>query len=384
MRRGWIMVALAGVLLVVVWIRNEKPQPTPNTLMATLLGGGAEAGFDRAIQPRTFHFPEDHGPHTRFKQEWWYVTGNLASEQEGRRFGFELTLFRLALAPDAVVRSSAWGSTQVMMGHFAVTDVAGGEFHHFQRFSRMAMDLAGAEGQPFRVWLGDWLIAGDGGTPNAPALHLGAGAGKIALDLKLVASKPVVLQGEAGLSRKSEEPGNASYYYSLPRMETTGWLHLDGTRFSVSGLSWLDREWSTSALAPHQEGWDWFALQLVDGWDLMFYRMREKNGVIGVTSAGALIDPEGKTVPLANDGVVVEPLGYWQSPVTGIHYPSGWRLRVLAVGLDLEVTPWLLDQELNRTVVPYWEGAVRVRGNHGTREVQGNGYVELAGYSKAP
>ncbi|HIJ82757.1 MAG: ABC transporter [Magnetococcales bacterium] len=386
MRRGWGISILAGLLVLWlgVWPRHAKTPSTQNTLMTTMLGGGEDAGFERALEPRPMYFPEDHGPHPRFKQEWWYMTGNLSSADDGRRFGFELTLFRLALTPEARERTSHWGSSQVQMGHFAITDIKGGQFHHFQRFSRMAMDLAGAVAQPFRVWLGNWSITGDGGSPLRPSLHLAAGTDQIALDLKMISLKPVVLQGDAGLSRKSEEPGNASYYYSLPRLETSGSLTLHGQQFSVSGLSWFDREWSTSALGKHQEGWDWFALQLSDGWDLMFYSMREKKGGSSSSSAGTLIDPQGKTVAISNQGMVLEPLGHWLSPKTGINYPSGWRLKNVEAGLDLEVMPWLKDQELDRTVVRYWEGAVRVRGTHDKREVHGNGYVELAGYRKVP
>ena len=76
--------------------------------------------------------------------------------------------------------------------------------------------------------------------------------------------KEPVLNGDAGLSQKSSDPGNASYYYSITRLETTGRIRVDGEGVQVSGLSWLDREWSTSALAADQVGWDWFALQLAD------------------------------------------------------------------------------------------------------------------------
>ncbi|MBF0172367.1 MAG: carotenoid 1,2-hydratase [Magnetococcales bacterium] len=383
MRKRWIVmvvVVMAVVLIAAMTRFDNGHRSDPDAVMTSLLGGGDDAGFDRATPPRPFHFPADHGPHPQFKHEWWYMTGTLATTVGERRFGYELTLFRLALTPKPMERTSKWGSTQVQMGHFAVTDIQKQQFHHAQRFSRIAMDLAGAVADPFRVWLGDWSIAATGGTPLAPTMHLAAHHEDITLDLNLTARKPVVLQGENGLSRKSERPGNASYYYSLPRMETTGWLTLQGERFPVTGMSWFDREWSTSALDEHQEGWDWFALHLSDGWDLMLYRMREKNGTTGTLSAGALIDPDGTRIPFAHDAMIIDPLGHWRSPKTEIVYPSGWRLRVATVGIDLSVTPWIQDQELNRTLVRYWEGAVQVRGVHAGLEVQGDGYVELAGY----
>lgn len=383
MVQRWLI--LAGVLVLlgigVAWQPN--PAPTDDsTLIGTILGNGDDADFARASTPKEWHFPEDHGPHPRFKAEWWYLTGNLTAVATGRHFGYELTLFRFALAAHARQRPSPWGTTQVFMGHLALTDSDRGLFHHFQRFSRVALDLAGAVADPFRVWLGDWSLVGTGGSPEKPAMHLEAHQEGVAVDLSLVASKPVVLQGDHGLSRKSPDPGNASFYYSLPRLTTTGWVVTGGERFEVSGLSWFDREWSTSSLADNQEGWDWFALQLADGWDLMVYRMREKTASSSFTSGGTLIDPEGKVITLADDAVIVDSLGSWLSPTTGVLYPSRWHLRIPIRDLDLEITPWLLDQELNRTMVRYWEGAVRIQGTHGLHKVLGNGYVELAGYRR--
>ncbi|MBF0109880.1 MAG: carotenoid 1,2-hydratase [Magnetococcales bacterium] len=358
---------------------RQEPNVAPAPIVK-FLGEATDPGFDRPLAPREFRFPEDHGPHARFKQEWWYMTGNLATKPQERRFGFELTLFRIALAPQATARTSAWGSSQVMMGHFALTDIQEQQFHHGERFSRIALDLAGAIADPFRVWLGDWSITATGGTPERPILHLKGGEKNIRLDLNLVARKPVVLQGQDGLSRKGDRPGNASYYYSLPRMETSGTITLGEERFEVSGWSWFDREWSTNPLDENQEGWDWFAVQLSDGWDLMLYRMRDKTGRSQSTSGGTLIDPEGKTTAIDNQQMDIVPHDHWQSPVTGIIYPSGWSLKIASLGIDLTLIPWSRDQELNQTLIRYWEGAVRVRGVHGTREVQGNGYVELAGY----
>ncbi|MBF0437257.1 MAG: carotenoid 1,2-hydratase [Magnetococcales bacterium] len=382
-RHRWLI--LAGVLVIVgvgvAW--RSDPLPTDeSTLIGTILGNGDHADFERAYAPKTWHFPEDHGPHPRYKAEWWYLTGNLFAVDTGRHFGYECTLFRFALATHAKERPSPWGTTQVHMGHLALTDSKQGAFHHFQRFSRVALDLAGAVADPFRVWLGDWSLVGTGGTPEQPSMHLEARQEGVAVELSLVATKPVVLQGDHGLSRKSPEPGNASHYYSLPRLATTGWVVAGGERFQVSGLSWFDREWSTSSLAENQEGWDWFALQLGDGWDLMVYRMREKSAPSSFTSGGTLIDPEGKVTILADDAVVVASSESWRSPTTGIPYPSQWQLRIPARNLDVTITPWLADQELNRTMVRYWEGAVRIHGNHGLHPVQGNGYVELAGYRR--
>lgn len=204
----------------------------------------------------------------------------------------------------------------------------------------------------------------------------------MALDLSLGEGKPPVLQGEGGLSRKGPEPGNASYYYSLTRMPTTGSLQVGGERYRVSGDSWMDREWSTSALGPDEVGWDWFALQLSDGRELMLYRIRRRDGRISPYSAGTLVERDGRARPLAAGDALVEVLDTWASPRDGARYPAHWRVRVPAAALDVVVRPIVADQELN-LAVRYWEGAVDVNGTAGGAPVGGRGYVELTGYGRA-
>ena len=347
--------------------------------LAETLAGVDTSGYARAFEPRALDFPADHGPHPAFRSEWWYVTGNLTATN-GRDFGFQLTIFRSALAPRRPDTGSAWGTNQAYMAHFTVTDVAGARFHVHERFARGAAGLAGARAEPLRVWLEDWLIAAD--SAGTFPLQLSAADDDVAIRLELTPTKPVVLQGEAGLSRKGSEPGNASYYYSLTRLLAEGALRLGDDTLSVRGTAWLDREWSTSALAEGQVGWDWFALQLSDGWDLMLYRLREGDGGAAPQSAGVLVDRSGAKLPLTwGVDVLVESTGAWASPIDGASYPSGWRIRVPARGWDLEVQPRLLGQELDVSF-RYWEGAVGVRGTGEEGEpVTGRGYVELTGYA---
>ncbi|HKJ07811.1 MAG TPA: lipocalin-like domain-containing protein [Gammaproteobacteria bacterium] len=346
----------------------------PAFTLGTLLSGEDTAGFARAEHVRAFHFPADYGPHPRYRSEWWYFTGNLHTAG-GRRFGYELTVFRFALAPHPPKSPSPWATNQVYMAHFALTDVAGGQFHAFQRLARGAVGLAGARAAPFKVWVGDWSVAG---SPHGFPWHLHARHNGIALDLTLTPSAPIVLQGDHGLSRKSSAPGNASYYYSIPRLATRGQIRLHGQRLKVQGDSWLDREWSTSALGPDQSGWDWFALQLSDGSDLMFYRLRRKDGTIDPHSAGTLVSPDGRVTHLTHKDVTVRVLDTWRSP-DGTVYPARWELRVRPAHLKLRIRPLLADQEVN-LAVRYWEGAVSVGGHRNGHSINGHGYVELAGY----
>jgi len=338
--------------------------------------GASPQGFASATAPRPFRFPEDHGPHPKFRSEWWYFTGNVTADG-GRRFAFQLTFFRFALSPQAPARASAWASNQIYMAHFAVTDIAEQRFYAAERFSRGALDLAGARATPFRVWLGSWQAsAGEALFP----LRLRADDGGYAIDLRLAERKPVVLNGDAGLSRKSARPGYASYYYSIPRISVSGRLTTPGGVWPVAGAAWFDREWSSSALAPEQVGWDWFALQLSDGRDLMVYRLRTRDGASDPYSAGTLVEAGGEARSLAADDFTLEALDYWRSPRDGTRYPSRWRVRVPSAAIDVEITPEIPDQELNLSF-RYWEGASRVSGTSASAAVTGRGHVELTGYA---
>ena len=373
-----IRLLLAGMAPLLVFATFADERSSQQSRLSELLSGDGDAGFEKAIEPRDFVFPDDHGPHPGFRNEWWYVTGNLDADG-GRRFGFELTIFRFALTPSLPAAASNWRSNQVYIAHFAVTDADGDRFLAAERFSRGALGLAGAQSSPFRVWIEDWEIAAlRAGTPERWQLR--AADPGFSLDLELTAQKPPVLNGDAGLSQKSAEPGNASYYYSITRWLTEGSLRLGDEEFRVSGLSWLDREWSTSALGADQLGWDWFALQLSDGSELMFYNLRKLDGSQDELSAGTWVDADGTSLHLEREDVEVTVTDTWESPEGGV-YPSGWTLRVPGKGLTLDIRPVMADQELF-TTVRYWEGAVDVQGQRGGAPIEGRGYVELTGYAE--
>jgi predicted secreted hydrolase len=360
-----------------------------------VLGGAPAEGFERAFEPRVFSFPQDHGPHPTFRTEWWYLTGNL-SGPTGEPFGFQLTLFRNALAPEGEGHPlSPWRTRQVYMGHFAVTDGDAGTFRSFERFARSSLGLAGADASPFRVWVEDWELRGpvggstlgresQSGSLGDPGgifpLSLRASEGEVELALTLTPEKPMVLQGREGLSQKGPEPGNASFYYSFTRLRASGTLRRNGASTVVDGTAWMDREWSTSALSEGQVGWDWFALQLEDGFDLMVYRLRTEDGKTDPLSEGLWVDPVGRSRRISGEEVEVEVLGEWASPLDGTRYPAGWRVSIPSLDAVFRVTPLIPNQEMELTF-RYWEGAVLVEGTRGGKEMLGKGYVELTGYS---
>jgi predicted secreted hydrolase len=230
MRAGFFAV-LAAALLPFTASGNETS--APQSRLSELLSSEDDSGFEKAIAPRAFVFPADHGPHPGFRNEWWYVTGNLDGDG-GRRFGFELTIFRFALAPTLLTAASSWRSNQVYIAHFAVTDAGRERFYTAERYSRGALGLAGASADPFRVWIDDWEIAME--EPGRPEQwRLRASDAEFALDVALTAAKPPVLNGIDGLSQKSAEPGNASYYYSITRWQTEGSLRIGEDAWACPG-----------------------------------------------------------------------------------------------------------------------------------------------------
>lgn len=352
--------------------------PAPRTLgAAEVLSATSPEGFARADRPRAFAFPADHAPHPEFQSEWWYATGHLETE-DGARFGYQVTLFRRALRPPGPRRTgSAWETGAVWMGHAALLEVERGRFHAVERFEREALGLAGASSDPLTLRVADWTLTGTG--DDLFPLRVQVGDAAFALDLELTPDKPLVLQGQAGWSRKGEEPGNSSYYYSATRMATRGTLRAGERELAVTGSSWLDREWSTSVLDEGQVGWDWFAVQLDDGRELMLYRLRQADGGVSPWSSGTLVARDGSARHLALDEASIEDLARWTSPETGTTYPARWRLSVPDEGLELEVVPYAADAEL-RLAIRYWEGPAEVRDGSG-RPV-GRAYVELVGYGE--
>ena len=380
-----LVVVFGTALLYWIYLEQRPPEAADRdtaTSIADVLGGDDNVGFARAFAPKPFTFPNDHGPHPEYKHEWWYFTGNLDTE-EGQHFGFQLTFFQIGLAPSSPQRTSAWATNHVLMAHFTVSDIAGKRFYSFERFSRGAAGLAGASSTPFRVWLEDWSIEGSGALRHSvPTMHLRAVEDDIAIDLDVSSLKPLVLQGEQGLSRKSAEPGNASYYYSSTKLDTQGVITIEGKPFKVSGFSWMDREWSTSALAEDQVGWDWFGLQLSDGRELMFYQLRRRDGSVDPLSRGMVVNVDGSTQTLTPEDISIQVRDQWRSPRSQVRYPSSWRIRIPRHRLDLDIQPYMADQELD-TAFRYWEGAVSVTGTTHEAPVTGSGYVELVGYTGA-
>jgi predicted secreted hydrolase len=348
-----------------------------------------EQGWESASPGYQWSFPQDHWVHRAFRNEWWYFTGHLVSPGKPQhRFGYQFVIFRVGLYPGVSGLASDWDAANLLMGHAAITDKAAGEHRFSEVLYREAPFLAQFGAYPDPVIArslaplgtdGTWKLRWNG---DGFAFEMVDRAKGIALELNTVPSRPLVFQGPGGFSRKSDEPGAASMYYSFTRMETRGSVSIDGQSWEVEGVSWMDKEFSSSQLTEEQTGWDWFGLRLADGRDLMLYELRTKGGVVDY-GKGTLVSPEGAVRYLTGADWKLDATATWESPETGAVYPGAWTVEIPSEKLRLTIQPDVADQENHSRAgvgMTYWEGAVTVYGADGQRA--GEGYVELTGYGE--
>jgi predicted secreted hydrolase len=358
------------VLVALALIAFGSPSPTI-----------AQNTWREAAPGYSFAFPRDHASHPEFKIEWWYYTGNVKAA-DGRRFGYQVTFFRVGIThtPD---NPSKWAVRDLFMTHLAVSDAKGQRYRFAEKLSRGGPGLAGAKTDSYLTWNDDW-IAGIREQGSGSRDHvLRASSQQAGVDLVLSEGKPPAINGINGINQKGAEPGNASHYYSLTRMPTRGTIAIDGETFTVTGESWMDHEFSTSFLEPEQRGWDWFSIQLSDNRELMLYRMRRADGSHDPHSSGTLIDANGKTTHLSNDDFTLTPGRSTFKSTNGAVYPTEWTVAVPTHRIELKVTTPLNDQELSlvqSTGVAYWEGMIDVAGTASGKPVTGSGYLEMTGY----
>lgn len=328
-------------------------------------------GFREISQDYALRFPQDFYYKDGYRLQWWYFTGHLF-DRKGNEYGYELTFFVVGVQTTAY--KSKFGVNNIYISHFAVTDVAGRKFYTFEKSDPGTYGFAGARRKELKVWVGGNELG-----ETQSKMRLRAKGRDTALDLILVPGKPVVLNGNNGYSRKSEEsPETASWYFSYTDMKTDGSLTIGGEKSLVHGKSWFDREISSGRMGQKEKGWDWFALQLDDGREIMIYVMRKTDGTIDRFSSGTVVYPKGKYRHLGIDDFRITPLKYYKSAKTAARYPSEWEIKIPGENLDLKVTPLVKDQEFVATYSTgnyYWEGTCKVEG-----QTPGRAYVELTGY----
>lgn len=362
------------MIMIFALLSCSKPaqEEKKNLFLENLAAQESNDAYAKATKVIDFDFPRDHGAHDDFKTEWWYFTGNL--EALDKDFGYQFTIFRNNVAPELTV-SNEWEAKNIFMGHLGLSDLTDKKFYSFERFEREALGLAGVQAKPFKVWLNHWYMKSD--TEELFPLEIFAMEEGVGYKFRITALKEKVLQGDRGLSQKSKELGNASYYYSYTRLKTEGTVYIKDESYKVSGLSWMDREWSTSALGEKQVGWDWFSLQLDDETEVMIYQLRNEDGddipAVDEYSSGAFIDKDAHKAKLELKDFELKPLEYWAKSKEH-KFPIKWSLKVPERDLDLVISAEFKNQ-VHDFSIPYWEGAVVVEGNK-----KGKGYLEMTGY----
>lgn len=352
-----------GLLLCAILLLGAcEEAPAPDSGFAGL--GQDAALFKQVERGKALQFPADHGAHDGYRIEWWYVTANLSDEQ-GRDWGAQWTLFRSAQRPGD--ETSDWDSPNLWMGHAALTGPYGHE--HAEALARGGVGQAGVQAQPFHAWIDDWSLRSVAGEGLAH-LRVQASGKNFAYRLALASDGPLVLHGDAGYSEKSGE-GQASYYYSQPFYRVSGEVEHAGKRFQVAGRAWLDREWSSQPLSVGQEGWDWFSLHLDSGAKLMLFQVRQAGGAH--YRAGSLISVNGDVQPLRGDQIhLIEQ--EWTRQEDGRRLPTVWRVQIPDHGVDVQARA-MQPRAWMATSFPYWEGPVRLTGS-----TSGRGYLEMTGY----
>lgn len=328
----------------------------------------ADDGFAIAQPGRRFAFPRDHGSHPEFRTEWWYITGHLDAS-DGQRFGFQATFFRQAKRVDGKV-------DQLHLAHAALLDAKTETFLHEEKLNRDGWD-ASASTTKLEVRNGNWSLRMSDDSEQMKLVCTVKADALIELDLK--PAKALVIFGKDGVSRKGASPDAASHYLTFPRLDAKGTVKQGSLTHSVKGEAWMDHEFSSSQLDEGQVGWDWAALQLKDGREVMVYRMRLADGSSDPASTLTLIARDSTLASHTSEAFQWQAIDAWQSHRTQATYPNHVRITVGTESFELR--PLAMDQELggSLTGLPYWEGACDVHDAKGA--IIGRAFLELAGYA---
>ncbi len=293
--------------------------------------------------------------------QWWYWTGHLRDRQ-GRRWGFELCFFAF----------DTWLIFKNILAQAAISDVSSNKFHFCEEVSYYHLPRKMANRFELRSSKNGALSAKGGGGSD----HLSFTVDTFRLDLNLKAVSEAV--SHYGGNIHSFSYGGDTLYYAREKMETQGTISIDGEQFAVEGTSWFDRQYG-ELFQSIFKGWQWFALELFSGEQIMLYDYTHhyQNERYGSITAG------GETEEFPATAFNVKVLGSWISPHTGNRYPSGWLVEVK--GRQFIVQPAIKDQELRAKhlfwVGPeYWEGKCVVYDLE--KSEVGEAYVELNGYGK--
>lgn len=352
-------------------------------IAASVFGGVASFfgfGRDGITEPPSdgrVRLPDDLFAQPGVQTEWWYYTGHCETET-GRRFGFELVFFKRRTDRDRLGGVPLMALANPMyFAHFAISDIDDRRFRyeHIRSFG-LPLDVPVSMSETAcDIRLGEWSLREVAGKH---ILHATL-AGGFVFDAVLESAKPVVLNGDGGITRKN---AGASKHFSYTRMSVAGQTLDDGVIETFTGAAWMDREFGSW----EQGNWDWFSIQFDDETELMIYRFATGSSGLDGGSTGTFVDRDGKCQYLERKDFEIEVLSTWTSGKTRAEYPSRWRVRVPVLDIAVEIVTLIDDQELDTrgtTMIVYWEGACSVAGTRAGNPISGRAYVELVGYDRS-
>lgn len=302
--------------------------------------------------PSFIELPRDHGAHSDVPFEMWWVTSSLRSGE--RRFGAQTMLIRFGAQRFNVTT--------------CVTDLGSGEAHPHSVYHDLDRVTIAEGGLDLRSPTASFSGSSDERMRVTAAVGDSAG-----LDLELRPRSPVLRNcGTASFPLA----GATTWQYSVPALETTGTVTIDGTTFTVEGDSWYDRQWfdrEPTDLPGLRFTWLGICLDNGDNLSLWDLTVADPHGGTWATIA----HPDGShsitpVVPVAQDAA-----GLWASE-SGNEYPARWTVKIPRFGAMLEVTQTRLHEVPGGS---FYTGVLDITGSYQGESVSGYGFCDLVGWN---
>ncbi len=346
-RRRTVIAVTAATLSAVLAGTASSLLPT-----ATARAGAGQPTRDESTSamapafPTFVHLPADQAAHSGVAQEWWYVVGHVKTR--GHRFGYEVQIVG-GQTPAAVI---------------SITDQTTGQY--YTQSQSYSQDQATFSTTDLDARVPSATLSGP---MHAMQLHAMLPVGEI--NLTLNAQGPTLYNNGTGLMPFL---GGTSYYYSLPSVATEGTLTENGHTYSVSGHSWLDRQWGNWDWATVQK-WTWMPLQLSSGDEINLWDLFAGDGEFHYAT---VLHQDGTEQIVPVNPLADTTSGFWTSPTTGKKYGTHWKVNIPALDASLSVVAQPQGQEVQAYGGVY-EGSSRVTGTYRGKPVTGQAYVEQLG-----
>jgi predicted secreted hydrolase len=397
----------------------EDPSITPAGIFSSIgLAGPQSSQGWASVEPGPFTFPDEHGPHWKFRNEWYYLACNLTYGDSKPLFVL-LAIIRRGTVPN----NTDYPPQQLqVVGCEATLEIPGAETPYITTSGAFdGMDTtttlsfqAPSPTQPF-----SWSAVGtyqnfglqSSGSEKMFPMHCGiifnvsSNPVSVQLTLNAPTTPEYFLQGEKGCAPCID--GIGYRYYSWPALTVSGTVVVNSTTYTCSGQGWLDHQWGsrmqplgyvdnlyiralsvlsgtyTKTITPQ---WDWFFVHLSNG--------------MHITSA--VLPSQGfkngsKPVHLTNTSVIFVDANNnlsFETFQNGTVVYSNW----VNVNCNLYASTWVLkwgdDIDLVLTVAQpppagfsqgvdgqtFMEKGVTVAGTVNGTVVTGTGFAEAIGY----